>query len=357
MLSRLQKFVPALTFALALALAFAISARAEDLYIVSGVHVDASGASSAEALNVAIAQGRPKAWTILYHRLTRQQDWTRQPALDAPGLVRLSRGYTPTNERRSTTRYVADVTYIFNPEAVARTLRDANIAFTQAVARRILLVPMSPGYNTGPWTQAFSAPTSHDPIVPFSLPTAADASDLGQLNFDTAGWNDVAAAAGRIKASEAALVQAVYANGKVTVNIRRLGSGAPPAKTSVDVPLLQTVSTTYPAAAQAAVAAIEDMWKSRSAVNFNARATLTADVKVSSLNQWGAIQTALSGMDNITNVQVVAMNLGYARLSIAYQGSTEQLRDAMNEQGLVLSGRGGQWTITPGARLNSSGGQ
>ena len=56
-----------------------------------------------------------------------------------------------------------------------------------------------------------------------------------------------------IKASEAALVQAVYANGKVTVNIRRLGQGEAPSKTSVDVPLLQTVSTTYPAAAQAAV--------------------------------------------------------------------------------------------------------
>ena len=59
------------------------AAAAQDLYTVSGVHVDASAASSAEALNVAIAQGRPKAWQILYRRLTRQQDWARQPALDA----------------------------------------------------------------------------------------------------------------------------------------------------------------------------------------------------------------------------------------------------------------------------------
>jgi hypothetical protein len=351
MLSRFLKFIPAL----ALALAFATSAQAEDLYTVSGVHVDASGASSAEALNVAIAQGRPKAWQILYRRLTRQQDWTRQPAMDAPGLVRLSRNYTPANERRSTTRYVADITYIFNPDAVARTLRDANIAFTQTVVRRILLVPMSPGYSNGPWTQAFSG--THESAVPFSLPTAADAADLTQLSFDNASWNDLAPAAARIKATEAALVQAIYANGKVTVNIRRLGQGETPSKTSLDVPLLQTVSTTYPAAAQAALAAMDDLWKARSAVNPNARGTITADVTVNSLNQWGAIQTALSGMDNVTNVQVVAMNLGYARLSIGYQGSADQLREAMSEQGLALSGRGGQWTITPGARLNSSGGR
>jgi hypothetical protein len=268
-------------------------------------------------------------------------------------LVRLSRGYTPANERRSTTRYVADVAYNFNPDAVARILRDANIAFTQTAVRRILLVPMSPGYNTGPWTQAFAA--AHDSFVPFSLPAAGD--ELGQLNFDNAGWNDVAPAAARIKASEAALVQAVYANGKVTVNIRRLGQGAAPSKSSVDVPMLQTLSTTYPAAAQAAIAAMDDMWKSRSAVNPNARGTLVADVKVASLNQWGAIQSALSGSDNVTGVQVVAMNLGYARLSIAYMGTTTQLRDSLNEKGLALSGRGDQWTLAAGARLNSGGGQ
>ena len=99
--------------------------------------------------NAALEQGRPKAWQILYRRLTRQQDWARQPDLDAAALVRISRGYTVANERRSTTRYVADVTYIFNPEAVARLLQGAGIAYTQGAARRILMVPMSPGFPAG----------------------------------------------------------------------------------------------------------------------------------------------------------------------------------------------------------------
>src|SRR6201999_680232 len=143
---------------------------------------------------------------------------------------------TIANERRSTTRYVADVTYTFNPEAVARLLRDAGIAYAQGAARRILLVPMSPGFQMGPWTQAFAA--LRDSVVPFGL--ANDADNLKELNFDTASWNDVAAAAKRVGASEAALVQSSYANNKVTVTIRRLGNGEMPAKTSVDVPLVQT---------------------------------------------------------------------------------------------------------------------
>src|SRR5665213_3619382 len=84
-------FFPAVLFAVCL---LATRAAADDLFTVSGVHVDASGASSHEAFTVALQQGRPKAWTTLFRRLTRQQDWTKQPALDAPALEHLSRGYT-----------------------------------------------------------------------------------------------------------------------------------------------------------------------------------------------------------------------------------------------------------------------
>jgi hypothetical protein len=320
-------------------------ARAQDLYTVTGVHVDATAASSAEAYNVAMAQGRPKAWAALFHRLTRQQDWTRQPALDGTALLRLSRGYNVANERRSTTRYVADVTYIFNPQAVARLLQGAGIAFTQGTPRRILIVPMAPGFSNGPWAQALAAPSLRDSVVPFAIASPADVPALKDVNFDTAAWADVSAAAARINASEAALVQVVYANNKVTVNIRRLGQGEAPLKTSVDVPLLQTVGVTYPSAAQAAIHAIEDMWKSRAAVDFSQRGKLTLVAHAASLAQWGAIQTALSAVDNVTSVQVTAMDIGYAQLSITYQGSSDQLRDALGAAGLTLANRGGEWTI------------
>ena len=354
MLSRLLKCLAPLALALWCLSSIAPAEAADDLYTVSGVHVDASGASSAEAANIAIAQGRPKAWQILYRRLTREEDWPHQPALDPATLVRVSRGYVPANERRSTTRYVADVTYQFNPEAVSRVLRDANIAFAQVAVHRILLVPMSPTYNNGPWSQAFASPGLRDSVVPFALPAASDAFDLSQLDFDNASWDDVVAAAGHVNATEAALVQVVSANGKVTVNIRRLGQGEAPSKTSVDVALLQTISATYPAAARAALATIDDLWKSRAVVNVNSRGTLIADVRVSSLEQWGAIQSALAGIENVTGVQMVAMDVGYARLSIAYQGTQDQLHDAMSGQGLTLSGRPGAWIIT---RAGSGGGQ
>ena len=147
------------------------------------------------------------------------------------------------------------------------------------------------------------------------------------------------------RVSEVGLVQASYANGKMTVNIRRLGAGEQPAKTSVDVPMLQTVGTTYPAAAQAAVRAMEDLWKTRSAIDFSQRGRLSADVRIAGLEQWGEIQTALGGISNVTGVTVTAMNINYARINLAYMGGVEQLREAMGAAGLTLTNRGGQWML------------
>jgi hypothetical protein len=332
-------------FAVALLVAAPAVAQDNSLYTVSNVHVDATGASSTEALNTAIAQGRGKAFQIVFRRLTRQTDWARQPALDLPGLLRISRGYNIANERRSTTRYVADVTYMFNPDAVARLLRGAQIAFSQVQARRILVIPMSPGVSHGPWSQALMAPAFRDSLVPFTVLGPEDDASLAGLNFDAAGWNDVSAAAAKNRVTEVGLVQAVYANGKMTVNIRRLGMNEQPAKASVEVPVLQTVGTTYPAAAQAAVRAIEDLWKTRSAIDISQRGKLTADVRIASLAQWGEIQTALGQVSNVTGVTVTAMSVNYARINLGYQGGLDQLREAVGGAGLLLTKNGGQWML------------
>jgi hypothetical protein len=330
-----------------LAMAFwAVPAAAQDaLYTVQNVPVDAGGASSTEALNAALNQGRARAFQILFRRLTRQADWARQPPLDSAALLRLSRGYTIANERRSTTRYVADVTYMFNPNAVGQALRAANIAFARTAARPILVIPMSPGVGRGPWASALTAPGVQGTTVPFTVSGADSDAELSGLNFETATYNDVAAVAARYKVTEVALVQAVYANGKMTVNIRRLGLGETPARVSVDVPMVQTVSTTYPSAAQAAVRTIEDTWKSRSAVDFSQRGRLTVDVRIASLAQWGELQNQIAAISTVTGTTVTAMTVGYARISLSYVGGAEQLREAFANAGLSLINRGGQWTL------------
>ena len=353
----MRRLFPAL-FLLFAALALPSSAS-DATYTVSGVHVDASGYSSGAAQSIAFVQGRPKAFQILFRRLTRQQDWDKQPALDDVQLQRLIRNFQVSDERRSTTRYTAVISYNFNPAAVARVLRASNVAFTQSTARRILLVPMNPSYmRSSAWTNAFTAPRFADAVVPFSLPSgeASEAGTLAHLDFQSATWSDVASIALRVHATEAvfALIQFGNRAQRVVVTVKRVGIGETPMQSSANVPYLQTAASTMPAAADAAMSAIAELWKDKAAVDFSQRGTLTVDVKIGSLSQWAGIQNALGAVSNVTGSRVVAMDIGEARLQLAYLGTTDQLRDALAQAGLQLNqsalpGDADEWTLRAGS--------
>ena len=342
--------IPALLLVLAVG-SFA-AAHADATFEVSGIHVDGSGPSTSEARMSAIASGRPTAWSILFKRLTRQQDWARQPALDAATLQKMVIGYFPVNERRSTTRYVAEITYTFNPEMVARVLQTAGIPYTAVAAKKVLLVPMAPGYaRNSALTTTFASPRFATASVPFALPVgdAADMAALAGLNFESANWDQVAAVATRLKATEAVLVQVSGAGNKVQVAVKRLGQGEMPVKQVADVPLLQNLQATYPSAADAAVRIIDDMWKNQKAVDFSQKGHLTADVRIASLAQFSSLENAIAGVPNVASVTVAAMDIGEARLTIAYLGSTDQLKAALAQAGVVLRGGPGSWQIGAGA--------
>jgi hypothetical protein len=117
-------------------------------------------------------------------------------------------------------------------------------------------------------------------------------------------------------------------------------------KTSVDVPLVKNPTQTYPLAADAAVHAIEVMFAQKPAIDFGPRNVLTADVRVDSLSQWGVVQAAMTGLANVTNVQVAAMDIGFVRVAVTYQGSTDALRGALAPVGVSLDRSGDSgWTM------------
>jgi len=330
----------------------------EAMFTVSNVHVDATAYSSSVAQSLAFAQGRPKAWQILFRRLTRQQDWDKQPQLDDTQLQRLVRNFQVSNERRSTTRYTAVISYNFNPAAVAKVLRDANIAFAQSTAHRILLVPMNPQYARGSaWTNAFTAPRFADAIVPFSLPVsdANDAAVLAHLSFETASWQEISEVALRVHATEAvfALLAVEPRQRKLAVTVKRVGVGEVPMQSTVEVPYIQTAAATVPAAADAAMSTISELWKQKAAVDFSQRGTITVDVRIASLAQWAAIQSALTAVPNVTGMRVLAMDIGEARLSLSYLGTPEQLRESLGQASLQLSppasaGEQSDWLLRQG---------
>lgn len=329
------------------------AARADsDPFTVSGIKVDATGASSTEAQNFAINGGRQKAWTMLVHRLTRSQDWPRVPALDDNAVQKLIRTYQIANERRSTTRYVADVTYVFNPDAVRRFFRGANIAYTDMQAHPILVIPMGQAYAPrSPWGQAWKNPRYATGAVPLVVPNgdAVDSTSLSAVQFASAAWSDIEPIASRAHATQAAVAQAIPAPDHITVRMRLLAPGGQASIPDVTVPTAKMPpAKAFAAAADAAADAITNAWKSRSAVDFNQRLKLTVEVRIPSPDVWGATLQKMGTIPTILDVNVSAMNMSEARIVITYAGTQEQLHDFLSQAGLDLSQSGGTWWLAPG---------
>jgi hypothetical protein len=139
--------------------------EAPDQFSVIGVKVDATALSPRAARDLAMTQGRPLAWSMLFRRFTGQPIWGMEPQLAESELLGLILSSDAGNIRRNTTRYLADVTFHFNPEAVRQLLRRSNIVFTEATINA-----------AGEWEQSVDRP----------LPPGATSTHLAvNARFDT----------------------------------------------------------------------------------------------------------------------------------------------------------------------------
>jgi hypothetical protein len=218
---------------------------------------------------------------------------------------------------------------------------------------------MSPGYSPhSAWEAVWSNPkyTRGDPPIVTPQNDPLDNQALAPLNFQTAQWQDIEPAASRAHATDVFLVQAVAGRGNVTVAIRRLGPGGSPVIPNVVVngkpgePPAQILA----AAADAAAAEIADVWKSRSAIDFGKRAKLVATVRFGSPGEWGGILQKLATLPTVTDVSVVAIDTGEARLALTYAGTAEQLQDMASASGLSLQNGDGGWQLTTGIPTSMS---
>jgi len=333
-----------------------------DPYSVT-VPVDASAAAASVAQNNAINGGRLKAWAQLSHKLVPQKDWSKLPALDDAAVEHLIRGYTVSGEKRSTTRYMAKVTYIFNPSAVRHLLRVANIGVSEQPSAAILLVAMSSSYNAdSPWAQAIAHTKVSSADVPLVTPIGdtVDQSTLGPLRFSSASWTQIQPAASRVHAGEAVLLLASNpAASKLTVRLRQVGPGRalPLSDIEVPIPAGTPPEKVYAAAAEQAENAIEDAWKSKVTVDLNKRAKLVAEVRFDSLEQWNGMFNRLQSVSSVSDVTLVAMNTGEARVTLSYAGSPDQLRNAAAQSNLSVEDRSGTWWISQGKAAADAGAQ
>jgi hypothetical protein len=317
------------------------AAAGGELYAISGVAVDATAESATAARDSALAEGRPVAWQRLFRRLTPQTEWAKQPQLDDMALQRMILSFRVANERRSTTRYLADVTYQFNPTEVGRVMRQAGVAFAETQGRPVLLIPVMGGkfdLNT-PWGRAWANPSVSQGLVPITLPRG-DVDDirvLSQPDLTQLDW-----AALEPLATKYGVAQVVIALATPEGNATQLIMVNAQGKQTES---LAFARGTFVTTADAAAMKIAEVWKDRSAVDYGQRGRLAVDVDFRSLEEWARIRNQLAAIRSVSEVALIGMSLNEARVEFTFFGRPEQLRDIFQQQSLDFRAVGRAWRL------------
>jgi hypothetical protein len=299
-----------------------------DLFTVSGIRVDAT----AESATIA----RDQASGV----------WGRQPQLQDNQLLRLIRSFEVANERRSTTRYLADVTFHFNPAAVRQFLRQAGIPFTEARSRPALVIPIVVGAQSydpmSAWAMSWSDPALQQGLVPSVLPMA-DAQDveiLSKPDLAQSDWASLAPMARRYNAT--AVVLAIASEDAKSVQVVELSAQA---RTTASLAYAQS---TFLADAEAVMDRVNETWKTRASVDYGNRGRIVADVSFDTLEDWAKIRAQLGATRAVSDYDVIGLALHEAEISVSYFGRPEQLRDTLAQQNLQLTNNGGQYQLQLG---------
>ncbi|MGH7014630.1 MAG: DUF2066 domain-containing protein [Stellaceae bacterium] len=338
-----------------------------DVYTVANVPVDATAASADAAREKARIDGENQAYRILLARLTRTSDASRLPPANDATLNDLVQGFEVANERHSTVRYLANYTFHFRANAVRQLLRAAGVPFAETPSKPLVVLAVFDSGGTvalwedpNPWRTAWNERNAPAGLVPLVMPFGG-AEDIAAIDAKTALSGDATALAAisqRYDGDDVLAAQATVGNGgapheTVAVSATRFSpaSDAAPQTWSQSYTLAagEDEAALLARAVAGTVAQIEDAWKAANILDLSQVATLTASVPIAALQDWVTVSRRLGAIPAVQKTDLVAIDRQHAQIAIHYVGDLTQLRLALAQKDLDLSGDAPDFVLAPHA--------
>jgi len=351
----------------------AVRAQPENpIFTIRGVSVDQTAESASAARDIALAEGQRRAVKRLFRRLVVRADANLLPNLDAGTIASLVQNLEVSDEKTSSTRYLAELTVRFKPESVRGILQAAGLRFSETISRPRLVLPAFESAGTinlwdppNAWRQAWETrDTGTDGVVPLILPEG-DLTDIGAVGPIQALAGESAplqkiAARYRVRdvlVAHATLVQDLAANRPLLhVSMRQLG----PSSSAVTIETFSgasrdEVGRLLTEAVNRSVLRLEDDWKRANYLRFDEQVRLSASVTLTALSDWLEISRRLGGAAVIQKVELASISRSDAQVVIHYLGGPEQLRLALAQRDLDLVEQDGFWVLRLARRSEASG--
>lgn len=329
-------------------------AQQVDLWTVPNVQVDGSATSPSAAKETALSVGRQRAWTEIYRRLTPSSEWPSQPPITNEALEPMVKSFDIANEKHSSTRYLATVTYVFSAAAVRETLRKAGVQYSESTSKPVLVIALS-GAAWQPdsfWGKAWANQALRGRLVPVAVPLG-DTQDMATLATvsSASDWGVVKPLADRYGAGSVLVAAQTQTAKGIQVSMTHIKPDGRAPKSST-YPRQGTEDDTILAARAASQISdtLQEDWKRTTSVDFGAQTSVEVNIPFNNLGDWVAIRRTLDATRLIQKMQVEEMNSSVARVRLDYVGKLEQLQTALAQTNFYLvADDKGNWTLSRNA--------
>jgi len=340
------------------------NAQGDDVFSVSGIKVDVTDKTAAQARTKALDEGARKAYRRLMEILLLSSEYEKMPFPDSRELDSYIKDFSVEAEKTSNIRYLATLTYRFRKKEIRQLLGDYGLAFAETRSKPVLIIA---AYQTAgalllwddpnPWRDVWLSRPVQQSLVPLIFPRG-DLADVAALGVEQAIDGDrqrLKAIAGRYGAGDSIVVFAQDAldsnTGRPGLNvyISRFGDGPaqPPELLSFVNNQNETQKQLMRRASDKVLLRIEDQWKQSNLLQFNELDILPVVVPVSSLKNWIEIQKQLGKIAVIRRTELVLLSKEEARINIHYSGNPKKLALALGQGDLQLTDEDGEWVLLP----------
>jgi hypothetical protein len=336
-------------------------APADALFVVRDVAVDETAQTAAQAREQALLAGQRTAYDRMLARLTMPADRARVPAADDAAIQAVVLDIEIGEERTSPVRYLARLTVRFAAAGVRQRLGAAGVPMVETPGTPVLVLPVLSiaggallWEDPNPWRAAWNAAPPATGLVPFVLPLG-DLADTDDINAEQALAGDLErlkTIAQRYGADSVLVVEALAdadpASREITLSVSAasyLGEAAPATIRSLPV----ADEAALPAAMAQAVSGlreeIEEAWKLAHLVLPGDDQRLTVNVPLAGLADWLEVRRRLSAVPLLRRSTLIALSQREAQLDLGFVGTALQLRSALAQRRMELTGTGETWTL------------
>lgn len=338
-------------------------ALASDVFSLRDVAVDVTAGSATLARKAALANGQRKAFRTLLERLTLRTDHGDLPALADAGIAELISGIEVSDEKTSSVRYLAKITYRFKPDAIRELLSQEGLPFAETRSKPVLVIPVYQLAGTqllwddpNPWREAWVGYQHRESLIPFIVPKGdlADVADIGPVQAMAATRKRLDTIARRYGATDTLVAVATLTTNPAAgrsgldVSVSRFGPAIQEYTNifSFTGSRGETVDTLLNRAVEGVAIQVEENWKRDNLMQLDSRQeSLIVSVPITGIKYWTDVSKRLDSIAFIRRKDVLSLTRSEVIVGLYFVGSTTQLKLALAQSDLNLSQGDTSWML------------